>query len=56
MTQEDSLCKFFTLLDDIGLSPYHMQVARSANELLVWGHVGEGVIQKVSAMWPIHFH
>ncbi len=53
--QEESLCKFFKIVDNLGRSPRLSLVARSANELLAQGHLREETSPKVSDMWPIHF-
>jgi hypothetical protein len=49
------MCKYFDLLDDIGLSVRLSLVARSANELLAKNYNGSGAVPTVSEMWPIRF-
>jgi hypothetical protein len=53
--QEESLCKFFKILDDLGLSLRLSLIAGSANELLAQEHLGEETSPKVSYMWLIRF-
>jgi hypothetical protein len=53
--QEESLCKFFKILDNLSLLPCRSLVARNTIELLVLEHLDEGTSPKVSNMWHIHF-
>jgi hypothetical protein len=55
VAQEESLCPFFNLLDDLGLSPRLTLVARSANELLAKNHAGPGAAPVISESWPFQF-
>jgi hypothetical protein len=54
-SEEGSLCTFFSILDEIELSPKLSLVARSANELLPEGHPGNCDSPTVSDMWPFRF-
>jgi hypothetical protein len=53
--QEESICKYFDLLDDIGLSVRLSLVTRSTNDFLAKNYHGHGSPPTVSDMWPVRF-